>query len=167
MSLPNIAGTIIASGYNCVIRIGTSASDCAPVALVASFQATEDFQTQEATVIGHLGPVSLDPQGYSCSITLDGFLPAKGAINDGAQYGTADDNGTKAITNHIQNATREKFMEAGVMSKIAYLDFYNRKSGTILAAFEGVILSSYGVNVEGSAYVRNNVQLRALAMTTK
>jgi hypothetical protein len=163
MAFPNITGTIIAIGFNCQVRSGTNAADAQPIALVASFQGTEDFGVQDATVLGHLGPVALDPQSYTCSITMDGFLPSKGVIPEGEQQ-YAGDGGKTAITNVIKDHTREKFMDAGAISKTEYLDFYNRKAGKVLAAFKGVILTSYGVSADGNAYVRNNVQMRALEM---
>jgi hypothetical protein len=163
MGLPNTTGTIIALGFNCQVRAGTNEGDAKAIALVASFQATEDFQVQDATVIGHLGPVSLDPQGYTCSITLDGFLPYRGVIPGGAQQYSGDD-GKVSVTNIVADQTREKFMESAIVSKLEYVDFYNKKAGKVLASFSGVILTSYGISAEGSAYVRNNVQFRALSM---
>ena len=156
--LPNITGAIIAMGYNCIVRVGSNASDAEPVALVTSFQANEDFQAQEAVCIGNLGPVSIDPQGYNCTITLDGFLPAKKTLDGDQQYA---DGGKEAIMDYIP--TRAQFMEAGAMPKIAYMDFYNRKDDKVLAAFEGVLITSNGISVEGNAYARNNVQARALS----
>jgi hypothetical protein len=158
MALPNVTGAIIATGYNCRVRVGTNSSDAEPIALVTSFQANEDFQAQEAVCIGNLGPVSIDPQGYNCSITIDGFLPSKKTLDGEIQYA---DGGTKAIMDYIP--TRAQFMEAAAVPKIAYMDFYNKKAGKVLAAFEGVLISSDGISVEGNAYARNNVQCRALS----
>jgi len=157
MALPNITGAIIALGSNCQIRVGTSSSDAEPIALATSFQANEDFQAQEATCIGNLGPVSIDPQGYTCTITIDGFLPARKTLDGNQQYA---DGGKKAIMDYIP--TRAQFMESGAMPKIAYMDFYNRKDATVLAGFEGVLITNDGMSVEGNAYARNNVQARAL-----
>ena len=156
MALPNVTGTVIAMGYNCHVRVGTNATDAQIIALVASFQANEDFQAQEATCIGNLGPVSIDPQGYTCSITLDGFLPSK-KLSTG-YYNSAD---KKAIAEFAPR--RSEFMETGTVQKIEYLDFYDKKSGTVLAAFKGALITSNGVSVDGNAYVRNNVQMRALS----
>ena len=159
-NLPNIEKTIIATGYNCHVRVGTNAADAAKIAMVASFQANEDFQVQEATCLGNLGPISLDPQGYTCSLTLDGFLPAKGILDGEVQYG---DGGEKAIMDYVPD--RAQFMdEGGNMPKIAYLDFYT-KQGVILASFSGVLVTSNGVSVDGNAYAKNNVQMRALEWT--
>jgi hypothetical protein len=162
MALPNVTGTIIATGYNCQVRVGKNAADAEPIALVASFQANEDFQVQEATCIGNLGPVSLDPQGFTCSITLDGFLPAKGKLDNAIQYA---DGGKISIGDKIPD--REEFVEAAALTKFEYMDFYNRKAGKVLASFKGVLITSFGINVEGNAYVRNNVQMRALTMDMK
>jgi hypothetical protein len=164
MALPNVTGTIIATGYNCQVRVGTSAAAAEPIALVASFQANEDFQVQEATCIGNLGPVSLDPQGFTCSITLDGFIPAKGKLDNAIQYA---DGGRISIGDKIPD--REEFVEpgAGGLIKFEYLDFYNKKAGKVLASFHGVLITSYGINAEGNSYVRNNVQMRALSMNMK
>jgi hypothetical protein len=163
MALPNLTGTIIATGFNCQVRAGTDRGDAKAIALVASFQATEDFQVQEATVLGNLGPVSLDPQGYTCSITLDGFLPTKGAIPNGEQQYSADE-GKVGIANVFEKQTRENITLQGSLYKMEYLDFYNKKAGKVLASFKGVVLTSYGINAEGNSYVRNNVQMRALEM---
>jgi hypothetical protein len=157
MALPNITGAIIATGYNCHVRVGSNAADAQPIALVTSFQANEDFQAQDATCIGNLGPVSIDPQGYNCTITIDGFLPSKKTLDGAQQYA---DGGKKAIMDYIP--TRAQFMEAGAMPKIAYLDFYNKKEAKVLAAFDGVLITSDVISVEGNAYARNNVQARAL-----
>jgi len=157
-SLPNIQGAIIATGYNCHVRVGTNAADAESIAMITSFQANEDFQAQDAVVIGNLGPVSIDPQGYMCTITVDGFLPARKLLDGDRQYAGG---GTVAILDFVP--TRAQFMQSGAMPKIAYMDFYNKKEGKVLAAFEGVLITSNGISVEGNSYARNNVQMRALS----
>jgi hypothetical protein len=122
MGLPYLSGRIIAEGYNCIVRAGASATDAQTIALVSSFQATEDFQVQEAVVLGNLGPIALDPQGYTCSITMDGFLPSRGVL--GAGILRAED-GTTSITDVMAAQTRETFMN-GTAVKFEYLDFYNK-----------------------------------------
>jgi hypothetical protein len=158
MAMPNITGNVIATGFNCHVRVGENPSAAEPVAFVTSFQANEDFQVQEATVLGNLGPVSIDPQGYNCSITLASFVPAKKLLDGTQQY---EDGGKKCIMDYMP--TRATFMDSASINKIAYMDFYNRKAGKILAAFEGVIVSSEGIQAEGNTYVRSNVQMRALS----
>jgi hypothetical protein len=158
MALPNVTGAIIATGYNCHVRVGSNPADAEPIALVASFQANEDFQAQEATCLGNLGPISIDPQGYNCTISIEGFLPSKKTLDGEIQYA---DGGKKAIMDYIP--TRAKYMEVGAVPKIAYIDFYNKKAGKVLAAFEGVLISSDGISVSGNEYARNSVQMRALS----
>jgi hypothetical protein len=157
-NLPNVTGAIIATGYNCSIRVGTNAADAEPIALITSFNYTQDFQPQDAVCIGNLGPVSIDPQGYMCTGTLDGFLPAKKTLDGDLQYA---DGGKKAIMDYVP--TRAQFMEGGAIPKIAYMDFFNKRDGKVLASFEGVLISNEGNSVEGNSYARNNVQFRALS----
>jgi len=157
MALPNITGEIIAQGFNCHVRVGSNSSDAESIALVKSFQATEDFQVQEATCIGHLGPIALDPQGYNCSISIDGFLPFKKTLDGAQQYA---DGGKIALMDIMP--TRAKFMDTGAIQKIAYLDFYNKKAGKVLSSFQGVLITSGVINVDGNAYAGNSVQARAL-----
>jgi hypothetical protein len=58
---------------------------------------------------------------------------------------------------------RAAYMEAGAIPKIAYMDFYNKKESKVIASFTGVLITSDGITVEGSQYVRGNVQMRALS----
>jgi hypothetical protein len=156
--LPNLSGEVIATGYNCYVRIGTNASDAEIIAFVTSYSANQDFQVQDAVVLGVLGPVSIDPQGYNCSITLGTFVPAKGLIDQQQQY---EGGGKVSLMDLMPN--RRDFMEEGKLIKFPYMDFYNKKAGKVLDAFSGVIISNEGKSVEGNAYVRGNVQMRALA----
>jgi hypothetical protein len=161
MALPNVTGDIIAQGFNCNVRVGTNASDAQIIALVASFQATEDYGVQEANCIGLLGPASLDPQSYNCSITMQGYVPSKRVLSNTQQYA---DGGKVSLME--QMPTRAKFMDAASIQKIAYMDFYNKKSSTVLGSFSGVIITQDCISVEGNQYVRNNVQMRALSKDT-
>ena len=157
MALPNVSGAIIATGFNCQVKVGTNATDAKVTGFVTSFNATEDFQAQDANVIGVLGPVSIDPQGYNCSITLASFIPAKLGVG-ATQY---EDGGEVSLTDKLPK--RADFITNGAVQKWEYLSFYNKKDASILAEFSGVIVTSNGISVDGSQYVRGNVQLRALA----
>jgi hypothetical protein len=163
MVRPNITDTIIATGYNCFVEVQVDESSAPEViAMVTSFQATEDYQVQDAICIGNLGPISIDPQGYNCSITLDGFLPAR-RILDGNGLPETYGGGTKAVQDFAPS--RDSFMSGnGIPQKIHTLRFKNRRDDNVaLASFEGVIVTSNGVSGEGNSYVRNNMQLRALS----
>jgi hypothetical protein len=158
MGMPNITGDIIAQGYNCQVRVGTNASDAKPIALVSSFQANENFSVQKATVVGNLGPVSIDPQDYDCTVQLNNFVPHKKILDGVQQYA---DGGKVSIFDIIP--TRAQFMDSGAISKVAYMDFYNRKAGKVLSSFEGLVVTTDGLQVDGSGYVRGNVSLMALS----
>jgi len=159
--VPMTTGTVIATGYNCQVRIGENETDAAKhiIALATSWQVTEDFQVQEAVVLGHLGPISIDPQGYTCNVTIDGYLPAAGFDNIATLFGQ----GTESLAQNIPS--RDEFMTDGAMPKIAYMDFYNHKEGKPIIGLTGVLVTSSGISAEGNSYVRNNVQLRALSTT--
>jgi hypothetical protein len=157
MALPNITGNIIAQGFNCHVRVGSNAADAESIAMVKSFRATEDFQVQEATCVGHLGPIALDPQGYNCSLSLDGFLPYKKTLDGAQQYA---EGGKIALMDLLP--TRAKFMDEGAIQKIAYLDFYNKKAGKVLSSWQGVLITNSEISVDGNAYANNNAQARAL-----
>ena len=160
--LPNIKGGVITVGSETQLRVGTNPSNAMAIALCTRFQASEDYQIQEAVCLGNLGPVSLDPQGYTCSITVDGFLPFKGKFKDQLQYADGAEGGKKALSDFIPE--RAKIMEQGHWDhKFAYLEFWNHKSQTVLSSFSGLIFANNGVNVDGNAYARNNVQIRALS----
>jgi len=161
MSLPNTTGAIIATGFNCHMQVIIEGGAWETVGLVASFQANEDFQAQEAVVMGNLGPITIDPQGYTCNISVDGFLPAKAQEATDQLYQSGGDPSTRPLINVVPDRT--EFMNEAGMPKIRGLRFWNRRSGETLAEFTGVLVTSNGVNVDGNAYVRNNVEMRALS----
>jgi hypothetical protein len=157
MPLPNVSGDIIAKGHDCHVRIGNTAADAEIVGFVTTYNYSQDFQIQDAICLGNLGPISLDSQGYNCSITLAAFVPSKGIINKEQQYA---DGGKISLVDIMPN--RAKFMDDNGIVKFPYMDFYNKKKGVVLDAFSGVIIANEGKSVEGNAYARQNVQMRAL-----
>jgi hypothetical protein len=147
----------LAIGYKARLRINPatdSAQGAQDVAFVTNFQATEDFQIQEATVLGHLGPISLDPQGYSCSITIGALIP----------IATPHQEGTSRVSMISFLSTKTLFEDDGGV-KIPYLDFLD--NGKILIAFNDVIVTSNGIQAEGNSYVRLDVQMRAIKCISK
>ncbi|GHU24783.1 hypothetical protein FACS1894164_12240 [Spirochaetia bacterium] len=155
MGLPNTEKRTLATGYRCILRMGKSESlgKSDEVALVTSFDASEDFQVQDATVIGYLGPISIDPQGYTCSITIASLVPILSEqLYDGANQHYV----------HQWLPYREDFMADNGMIKIPFMDFVDKTNGVVIAAFRGVIVTSAGTQAEGNTYIRSNVQMRAL-----
>jgi hypothetical protein len=155
------SGKVIAQGYNCFVRAKKETSDSLKtIGYVTSFQATEDFQVQEATCLGNLGPVAIDPQGYTCSISIGAFI-----TSDTTSLANAPKHGSDAVIAIQENVPdREDFMEEGTIEKFAYMEFINKKnSATPIAKFTGVLITSNGIQADGNAYVRSNVSMRALA----
>jgi len=160
MALPNIKEQIIATGANVEVRVGVnSATPEKTIGLATNVSYSENFQVQDAVVIGHLGPVSIDPNGYNCEITIGTFIPAK-RVTGSKQY-----EGGGSVTLSELLPTRTDVMEAGKPKGFQYLDFYNKKEKVVLAAFSGVIVTDDGMNIDGNAYAKANIQLRALERT--
>ena len=77
MPLPYVSENILAEGFRTYVRIGNSANDAKIVGFVESYSMNEDYQVQEARVLGQIMPISIDAQGYTCNISLSGFIPSK------------------------------------------------------------------------------------------
>jgi hypothetical protein len=158
MATADISGKLLVQGYNCFVRVSTAENATSAnktIGYVTSFQATEDFQVQEATVLGHLGPVAIDPQGYTCTINIAAFISA--------DLGNAPKKETdSAIAIEDTMPDREEFMDAGNIEKFSYLEFWDKKNDRVVAKFTGVLVTSNGVQSEGNAYVRTNISMRAL-----
>jgi hypothetical protein len=163
-SLANTNSHIITNGASVVIRASKntdSPSDILGLTTNASWQ--ENFSLQEAVVIGHFGPVSIDPQGYNCSITLGVFIPRAGKIGND----TYNSQITKGILEDLP-VKDEIFTSNGLKLTYQSLDFYNPHGGSggngiVLAKFYGVMVESEGGQIEGNTYARANITLRALA----
>jgi hypothetical protein len=154
MAMNNVTKQIVASGANAVVRVGRS-SDTPEIEIGLASDAAynDDFNLQKANVIGHLGPISIDPMDYSCEITIGSFVPAKRKMDTNDAPG-----GTQALSELIP--TRQTALDDG--AKFQYLEFYNKKTDTVLAAFSGVVVASSGMNVGGNAYAKSNIRLWAL-----
>jgi hypothetical protein len=161
---PDIKGQAIAKGYNCFVRVSKTDNATSPsntIGYVTSFQATEDFGVQEATCLGNLGPIALDPQSYTCNIQIAAFIPAvKTTLTNAPVAGSLT-----ATPLESDIPSRAGFMDDtnATVEKYSYLDFYDKKNDRIIAKFTGVLVTSNGVQSEGNAYVRHNVSMRALS----
>jgi hypothetical protein len=160
---PDIKGQTIARGYNCYVRVSKTSATSADktIGYVTSFQATEDFQVQEAICLGNLGPIAIDPQGYNCSIQIAAFIPAvKTSLTNAPELNTGE-----ATPLEDDIPSRKGFMDENnaTIERYAYMEFYDKKNNRIIAKFTGVLVTSNGVQSEGNAYVRHNVSMRALS----
>jgi hypothetical protein len=157
MALPNVTRHIIATGASVQVRIGKNTDTpniVIGLATNASYQ--ENYNLQDAVVLGTLGPVSIDVQGYTCTITIGTFVPSKLAMGENRYDAVA----TEGILENVPY--REDIFSSLPGQKFQSLDFYDKDSGTVLAQFSGAVLSDDGITVEGNAYAKGNVQFRAL-----
>jgi hypothetical protein len=159
MGVVNTSNHIITNGASVVIRVSKSSdspSDILGLTTNASWQ--ENFGLQEAVVIGHFGPVSIDPQSYNCSITLGVFIPKAGKIGNDSYSGQVG----KTVLEDLPGKD-EIFTPNGLKVTYQSFEFHNLDTGATLAKFYGVMLESEGGQIEGNAYARANVTFRALA----
>lgn len=154
MALDVQSKQVLINGANVVLRVGSASSSTKILGLVSNASYNENFQIGKANVIGHLGPVSLDPMDYSCEITIGAFVPKKGFSGTNVDLSGTQGNVDDRIP------TRDTALDDG--SKFAYLDFYDASAGEVIESFAGIVVSSSGKQIEGAGYARQNVQLMAL-----
>ncbi|MGI5066152.1 hypothetical protein [Treponema putidum] len=159
MPLPRVSEKILAEGYRCYVRAGKNASDAKVVGFVDSFRASLSYMTQEARVIGELVPVSIDIQGLSCSISLSGFLPSKEVIKNGITISPNND-GKISLFTFFPNA--KKIRDNKTVTKLTYMDFKDVDNDAIIASFEGIVVDSGNISVQGASYVKGDVSMKAL-----
>lgn len=113
----------------------------------------EDWNIQQANVLNHLGPISLDSQGYTCSITLSAFVPEKVSTlyADGGE-----------ITIEDILPYRDTVQEDGKGRNFDQLVFVNTATQKIIRSFSGVVVASNGEQVSPNAYVIENMRFLAL-----
>ncbi|RLE46001.1 MAG: hypothetical protein DRJ31_10540 [Candidatus Methanomethylicota archaeon] len=113
----------------------------------------EDWNIQQAGVLNHLGPISLDSQGYTCSITLSAFVPeAKNTLYaDGGE-----------ITIEDLLPYRDDVQLDGKGRNFDQLAFVNTATQKVIRSFTGVVVASNGEQVSPNAYVIENIRFLAL-----
>lgn len=151
----------LVTGYRCWCRAGNSETDCKKVGFVDNMRATKQIQLQRAQVCGAIMPASIDPQSINISISLGGFVATPGVYQ-----GTLAINGLGEVSLASFNPKSKDFMEGTVAVKFPYMDFYDDKSGIIIASFSDVISSNFNITVQGGSYVKADVQLEALDMSS-
>lgn len=161
MPLPTATTKIIASGAWAQVRIKEKDGDTLKVVgLCSDVSYNESFNLQEANVVGHLGPASIDSQGYRCTIQIGAFIPEK---NPGPTTPTPD-GGTATLDDLLP--TRSSVMENGKGKTFSYMDFYNKATSTVMKAFSHVIISENGARINPNAYITNNISFMAIERTS-
>lgn len=158
MPLPTETTKIIASGAWAQVRVRVNGA-LRVIGMASNASYSENFALQDANVIGHLGPISIDSQGYSCSVSIGTFVP-ENRVPVGGQYADGGD-----MTLNEMLPTRSDVQLAGKGKTFEYMDFYNKATGEVLTAFAHVIISDDGAQINPNAYITNNIQLRAIERT--
>lgn len=147
---------VLVTGYKCEVWAGDSATSAVKVGMVDSFTASKNLQTQRATVIGTIMPVSIDPQALSASISMSGFI-AKKEVVQAAKYGS----GSATINAFCPD---DQIYTAETVTKIPYVCLKNKATGEVLCHLEWAIPTSYQVQSQGQSYIKANIQMEAITM---
>lgn len=157
----NIAQDLLVRGTSAWVRVGNNANDAQEVGFADSFRGSKNLQLQRAAVCGSIVPASIDPQGVSVSISITGFVATK-SVYEGTQ--TYNGGGTISIASF--NPDDDAFITNEVITKFPYMDFYDKKTGNIIASFSTVIPSQFSISVNGGSYIKADVQLEAIKMSS-
>jgi hypothetical protein len=159
MALPNPNNKIISTGAFCSVYVYQN-NVKKLLGLVTNASYNEDFNVTEAQVIGFFGPVSLDVQNYRCSITVGAYVPAKPRAADAEPW---LDGGEITLSQLIK--TRTQIALDGVGTVFDQVDFTDRQSGSLIASFTYVVISSDGAQINPATYVTTNMQMMAIEKT--
>jgi len=123
------------------------------VGMASGCSYNEDWAIQQANVLNHLGPISLDSQGYTCSIDITTFVPEKKLT----LYGDGGD-----ITIEDLLPYRDDVQVDGKGKEFEQMIFLNTANNKVLRSFSGVVVASNGETVSPNAYVTENMRFLAL-----
>jgi len=123
------------------------------IGLASGCSYDEDWAIQAANVINHLGPISLDSQGYTCTINMSAFVPEKKLViyADGGE-----------ITIEELLPYRDEVQMDGKGKEFQQLIFANVATNKIIRSFSGVVVASNGEQVSPNAYLTENIRFMAL-----
>ena len=123
------------------------------IGLASGVSYDEDWNIQPANVLNYLGPISLDSQGYTCSITLSVFVPEKTLTlyRDGGE-----------ITIEDLLPYRDDVQADGKGRGFDQLVFQNTATNKVLRSFSEAVVASNGEQVSPNAYVSENIRFLAI-----
>lgn len=156
----DVAEDLLVKGTNCWVRVGNDASSAKEIGFVDSFSATKNMTLQEAMVCGSIIPASIDAAGMRVSLQMGGFLASKAVYE-----GTENYNGKGSISINSFNPKSESFINNQVVTKFKYMDFYNKKTKSVIASFDWAMPESFSMQFSGGSYTKASVSMRALDMT--
>lgn len=153
-----MAQKLIAGGAWVQVRILDTDNKWKALGLASGCSYDEDWAIQPANVIGHLGPVSYDSQGYSCTITLNVFVP-----EDPASLSILPDGGEITIADLLP--TRDQVQIDGKGKKFGGLAFVNTATQETINEFSEVTIASNGEQVAPNSYLTANIRFNAVKRT--
>jgi len=123
------------------------------IGLASGCSYDEDWAIQQANVLNHLGPISLDSQGYTCSINMSIFVPEKKLIlyADGGE-----------ITIEDILPYRDEVQLDGKGKEFEQLLFMNTAINKVIRSFSGVVVASNGEQISPNAYITENMRFMAI-----
>lgn len=160
MALPNASEKLIQQGHSCNVAIYNEAGVRKIVGMVTNASYNEDFNVVPANVIGFFGPISLDAQNYSCSITLGAYVPLKPKEEITVPY---LDGGTTTLAQQLK--TRSEVALTGKGTVLTQIDFTDTQGGVIYNSFSQAVITSNGTTIGSASYVTQNIQLICIERT--
>lgn len=138
--------------------LGLSVSGLVPVGLATGASYDEDFAVNPANVIGYHGPIDYDSQGYTCSITIQAFVP------EVPGSGPWPEGGVIAI--HDLLVTRAQVQSnGGRPGEFDVMQFVNLSTGEVINSFSKVMLASDGVQIAPNSFVTANMRFMSVERT--
>lgn len=126
-----------------------------PIGLATGASWNEDYGVQPANVIGFIGPVDFDSQGYNLTLNMQFFVPE---VRDGGPW---PDGGQRSLKDFLP--TRSSIQRGGGKpGEFSTMQFTNISSGQVSDVFRRVIIVSAGENVNPNSYVQGNLRLQAI-----
>lgn len=157
MPLPNPSVRILQQGAFLNVIVYDEDDVRYVLGLVQNASYNEDFGVTPAIGIGHYGPLSIDPQNYTCSITIGTYIPLDPNKQVVEPY---LDGGNLTMSQKMK--TRADIALTGVGTVFPQMDFVDRTNGVVVNSFNHCVVASAGRNVSGNAHVVSNIQLLSI-----
>ncbi len=123
------------------------------IGLANSCSYDEDWNIVQGLVLNHLGPISLDSQGYTCTMNMGSFVPEKTI--------TLYADGGEITINDIL-PSRDEVQRDGKGRGFDQLVFLNTATQKVEDSFSGVVIASNGKQISPNAYVTANIRFMAI-----
>ena len=148
-----MAEKLIAGGAWLQVLVSEEGGPLKSLGLASGISYDEDWNITPANVLNYLGPISLDSQGYTCSINLSVFVPEKSLT-------LYADQGEITIEDILPY--RDDVQTDGKGKTFSQLVFQNTSSNKVVRSFSGVVVASNGEQVSPNAYITENIRFMSL-----